>query len=188
MTDPEIQKITDEYYAAVPHKNARGPKVMILFSGVPGSGKSTVARVLEREFRAVRLSNDEVRSRIWAVAPHAPLKEREAAKLRIATDVLTRVLQAGNGMAIIDTSCDRGYDYYQEFAAKYGYRIVLLRLRVPYSEIKARLAARGDVSVAHLPGWWRQWQTFGRTHTPNLIITPLTPQSHIIHALQQIIC
>src|SRR5665647_208781 len=118
-----ITDITDAYYGALPNKEVRQPKRVVLFSGVAGSGKSTIARAIEKELRAIRLSNDEIRDRIVAMCPDITPEEREQMKFEIGTDVLERLAKRTNGLIAIDASCDRGYDHYQLWAAMHGYSI-----------------------------------------------------------------
>jgi len=175
--------VADEYYASVSNKDrVQQPKRVVLFSGVVGSGKSTVARAIEQRLHAIRLSNDDVRDLITAADPAIDLAKREEIKLTVVTELLERVAHEPNGLVIIDNSCDRGFDYYKKWADTYGYRIILLRMDVPRPIVERQIRERGtygyrdvDASLAMLDTWWQQWQDFGKNHTPDVVITPFTP-------------
>jgi predicted kinase len=187
MTNQTITDITDAYYDALPNKEVRQPKRIVLFSGVAGSGKSTIARAIEKELHAVRLSNDEVRDCIVAACPTVAPKEREQAKFDVGTNILERLAERTSGLLVIDASCDRGYDHYKMWATKHGYSVVLLRMDIPRTAIEQRLHDRGiqgyrDTarSLAMLDTWWQQWEAFGSEHTPDLVVTPETPIEKVL--------
>ncbi|HET8670778.1 MAG TPA: ATP-binding protein [Candidatus Saccharimonadales bacterium] len=188
-----VQRLTNEYYDSLPNKEVRQAKRIVLFSGVVGSGKSTIARAIEQELKAVRVSNDEIRERITASNPEIESAQREKLKLKIGNDVLERLANETSGLIVVDASCDRGYDDYRAWAEKHGYRIILLRIDVPRDVIEQRIRERGnrghrsiEGSLAHLNTWWWQWEAFGREHTPDMLITPDTPVEDIIRAVESL--
>lgn len=191
MTDQLVTDITDAYYASLTNKHQKHPKRVVLFSGVAGSGKSTVARAIEENLRGIRLSNDDVRDRITTAVPAIDLMTREEIKLQIATALLERVVYEANGLVVIDVACDRGYDYYKQWSEKYGYRIILLRMDVPRDIIEERIQSRGklgyrdvDASLEMLDTWWRQWEDFGKSQTPDLVITPSIPIEKVLKVVE----
>ena len=190
MADYSLKDLADSYYASLPNKNVRQPKRVVLFSGVAGSGKSTVARTIEKELHAVRVSNDDIRDRIVATYPTIGVEDREQAKFDMGTEILERLASKTSGLIVIDASCDRGYDHYRSWATKHGYAIVLLRMDIPRTLIEQRLHKRGDQghrgvarSLGMLDTWWRQWELFGKEHTPDLIISPETPIEEVLRVV-----
>ena len=185
--------IANEYYNSLFNQEARQPKYVVLFSGVVGSGKSTIARTIEQSLQAVRVSNDEIRGRITAANPAIEPAQRERLKLKIGNEVLERLANETSGIIVVDASCDRVYDDYHAWAEKHGYHIILLRVAVPRDVIKQRIRERGDQghisvedSLAHLDTWWQQWGAFGRKHTPDMVITPDTPIEEVIETIKNL--
>lgn len=192
MNDTLIANISNAYYAQLANKDVRQPKRVVLFSGVPGSGKSTIAQAIERNLHAVRVSNDEIRGRITAAIPTIQSDAREKIKFEVATKVIVRLAQETNGLIVVDASCDRGFDEYNRWAQRNGYRVVLLRMEVPRSAIEQRIRERGDQghysasrSLDMLDTWWRQWEVFGKEHTPDLIVRSDTPVGDVLKAVEQ---
>ncbi|HSX30262.1 MAG TPA: AAA family ATPase [Candidatus Saccharimonadales bacterium] len=185
--------IANEYYNALSNKDVHQSKCVVLFSGVVASGKSTIARAIEQSLQAVRVSNDEIRSRITAANPAIEPAQREQLKLKIGNEVLERLANETSGLIAVDASCDRGYDDYRAWAEKRGYRIVLLRMDMSRDVIEQRIRERGNQghrsvegSLAHLDTWWQQWEAFGREHTADMIITPETPIAKVIETVKNL--
>lgn len=188
MNDLLISEIADAYYASIPNKDVRQPKRVVLFSGVPGSGKSTVAKAIQAQLKATHLSNDEVRDCIVAAEPGVGEVERERAKFDIGMEILERLGAETHGLVVVDASCDRGFDVYRDWASRHGFRIVLFRMDIPKDVIRQRLSERGnqgyrDVrrAVSMLDTWWSQWETFGASHQPDMTITMETQIDAIIN-------
>jgi len=176
--DQLITQVATRYYDSLAHKDSAHDKYLMLFSGVPGSGKSTVAGALERELDGLRFSNDEIRDQIMELAPEIKAATREHIKSEVVSKVMGRLAEVPNGLIIIDASCDRGYDDYATWAANRNYRIILLRMEVSRDVIERRIVQRGnqgyrDASrgLGALDTWWRQWEEFGQVHEADLTIT-----------------
>lgn len=194
MTSWHISGFTNEYYASLPNTDNQRPKCVVLFSGVPGSGKSGVARAIEEQLGAVRISNDDIRDRVVAADPAIEPKERERIKLQVATQLLRHLETSSNGLIVFDVSCDRpgGYDFYHSWAQRHGYSTVLLRMDIPRDVIEQRIRGRGDVgyrnvneALAGLDAWWQQWEVFGKACRPDLVITPETSIENVFEVIKQ---
>ncbi len=181
--------LAKKYYASLPNRNLRCQKCIVLFSGVPGSGKSHIARSIERERGAIRISNDDIRDLIVAENPNITIAERERIKLDVATALLRLLETSPNGLVVFDASCDRpgGYEFYRDWADQHGYRVVLLRMDVPRATIEQRIHQRGDTgyrkagqSLANLDVWWKEWEAFCKRQKPDLIVTSDTPVGRVL--------
>jgi predicted kinase len=195
MTALNIGKLTKDYFDALTNKTQQRPKYIILFSGVPGSGKSHIAKAIAKDLKAIRISNDDIRDWIVAVQPNIDPAKREKFKLQIATKLLDHLKSAHNGLVVFDVSCDRpgGYEFYANWAERHGYKVLLLRIDVPRELIEQRIRARGnegyrtvDRSLALLDTWWGQWEAFGKRLSPDMTITPDTKLDAIIEKIRQI--
>jgi predicted kinase len=146
----------------------RPAPTLILICGLPGSGKTTLARQLERARPALRLSPDE-----WIAALLAdPGDSAELDRLRdpveaIQWEVAKRALALG-----VDVVLEWGFwsrderANYRAQAEALGAHVEVRFLDVPRDELWARLARRNAerppgtfvVSEAQLDLWWSWFQ------------------------------
>lgn len=141
---------------------------LFMICGLPGSGKTTLARHLESSRPALRLCPDE-----WITALVADATEPlEVDRLRspvesIQWEVAKRVLVLG-----LDVVLEWGFwsreerFHYRSQAEAFGARVELRYLEVERSELWARLSKRNDhlppgtfiVTEAQLDLWWNWFQ------------------------------
>lgn len=145
---------------------------VFLLCGLPGSGKTTLARQIERERRAIRLSPDE-----WIAALHGPdIQQRDPETFRGPARDRTEALQrelAGRLLAVgVDVILENGFwgeserDEYRAWARAHGARVVLRYLEVPREELWRRLQARNaalspgtfHVERQELDGWFDHFE------------------------------
>lgn len=182
MTEAQLTTIAGEYYQAQPYLSVPHPRHMVLFSGVPGSGKSHLATYLQEKLQGVRVSNDELRDRLHTA--EGAYIERDAEQRFLATLgslLLDQAAESPNGLVIIDSSCDRQYDRYARLAAQGGYTMTVLRLKVPRPLLEERLSSRphGAHQLARLDSWLHDWEAFGERPVPSVTVTPSTNPADI---------
>lgn len=124
--------------------NETNPRVMILFSGTTGSGKSFLAKNIEEKFRGVRINNDDVRDIIKEeIVPNYDLSSVDFQKLlEEYLMYLFENVPKINGLLILDSSIDRKYKLVRELANKYNYEIFLIRIDLPKETLKRQIRQR----------------------------------------------
>jgi adenylylsulfate kinase-like enzyme len=55
-----FEEIYKKHSKILENKNIKNEKLIICFSGIPGSGKTTVAKKLERRYRGVRINTHDL--------------------------------------------------------------------------------------------------------------------------------
>lgn len=115
---------------------------VLVMVGLPGSGKSHLARAVARKVRAVVLDSDAMRVALFGEPRHT---KREHARLFPALHVLMeRMLARGNSVIIDATNLHEAHRRpYYKIAERYGAPVVLVRTWAPWPVIKRRLEARG---------------------------------------------
>jgi predicted kinase len=121
-------------------------KMFVLFSGVPGSGKSFLAKKIEEKFKAVRINNDDIRDiirdKIAPLLDMAEIKPQEL--LEDYLKFLYESISKKNGLIILDSNMDRGFEPVRKVAHEYGYKIFLIRIDLPRETIESQIKQRTD--------------------------------------------
>lgn len=115
-----------------------------LLFGFLGSGKTTLAKELERRHRAIRFTPDEWMARLFGEDPHVGIfKEKEAAILRLLEPMWMRCLHLG-----VDVVLDYGFwsraerDYVRNRVESSGGQVLLYSVDCPADEAWRRVSAR----------------------------------------------
>jgi predicted kinase/predicted N-acetyltransferase YhbS len=123
---------------------------LFLMCGLPGAGKTTVAKRLEHERRALRLTTDEWMRALFG--PDLEAEGREAVEA-IQWQVAARALELGLDVVLdfgVWTRAER--DRYRAQAAALGARVELVLVDAPLDERWRRIEAR---NAAQAPGEYR---------------------------------
>jgi hypothetical protein len=114
-----------------------------LICGLPGSGKTTLAKRLERDLPALRLEPDEWMARIVG---NGYDEAKRAAVEAVQWDIAARALSLGVSVILENGFWSRAErDDYRARASVLGVGTKLHFLHVPYDELLRRLAQRNSV-------------------------------------------
>jgi predicted kinase len=115
--------------------------VLVIVSGLPGTGKSYFCRQLAERLPSVTLESDALR-RVLFTSPSYSLPE--SAQLFKAIHLLTeRLLKKGVSLILDATNLSERYrEYLYSIADRLEVKLVLVRVEAPVSVVKERLRAR----------------------------------------------
>ncbi|MEC7839688.1 MAG: AAA family ATPase [Chlamydiota bacterium] len=118
------------------------PKFLVLFSGVPGMGKSTLAHVLEDEMEGVRISCDDARELLRkSIQINGNDDEiRLEEYLKYAFQRLEK--KYPNHFIILDRSIDGIEESTLSLANDFGYKTFVIRIELSLEEVVRRLELR----------------------------------------------
>lgn len=159
MSIEEIhQHLAMEYLGSMKNRKLPQEPACVIFSGVPGSGKTTLARKLARDLRAQYIRHDDIRE--LARSQGFDLGTLTISSIsRIVMDVIMN--EDANKRVIIDASLDRTWPLFFEYTTEHGARPVVIRLDVPRTVIEKRLGerSRDDFgNVSNLDDFFEQFE------------------------------
>ena len=164
-----IQKIHKKYikklkYLDVPHK-----KFVICFSGIAGSGKTYIAKILEKRYKAVRIRSDDIRGIV------DKLRIKEIDKLTYGyLGWLYNNYSFKNKLIILDKGIDRKYKETFSIFRKKRYKIFIIRLKVSRKlsekRIIKKLGKPDENYVNNIDRWIKEWEDFGKKIKSDIVI------------------
>lgn len=160
---------------------------LFLICGLPGAGKTALAKQIAQERRALRLTPDDWMRPLFGTMTQEQLDAKRTPVESVQWEVASRALELG-----IDVVLDWGFwsrqerDDFRARAAAVGAASEVLYLDVSLEELRARLRARNAilpqgnfvVTDAQLDRWWSLFQPPDRdelTHHPGRSVTQLPP-------------
>lgn len=161
------------------NKNTHSPQ-LIVFCGLPGSGKTTTSRQIEQKTGAIRLNVDE-----WVAALGADFWDdgfRHKLERRLYKHGLT-LLEHGQGIILEDGLWTRNErDEHRKVARKLGVAIEIHYFNVPFDELWRRLESRNAIGASDTVPITKEllkkcWGMFERPDKAELALF----DSHIIH-------
>ena len=128
-----VERLLDSaYLLKLPNLHTPHPRLLVLFSGPPSSGKSTAAAQIADALEGLRIENDAVRIHLRQHIPDITFDERAAATRRYTLHMRDYLAaQSPNGLWIIDSSADRRYDEYASFAEDKHFALFLIAMLIP---------------------------------------------------------
>lgn len=134
-----VDQVIDEYLNTLKYRQVAHPRLLISFSAVPGSGKTTLAKRLAEDLQAQYIRADDIRYMLQT-------KGVDPVTLKIS-DIARKITQRiidhdENKCVILDASIDRTWPEFFERAEKMNMPTCIIRLTIPPEEVKRRLIER----------------------------------------------
>lgn len=142
-----LEKIFQKHLSRLKHLNVPHKKLVICFSGIPSSGKTTLAEKIEERYRGIRITNDEIREIIREVMEKHKIERNEERNQEILHDYLAYLLKVydeKNKLIILDSGIERSYQKIFSLLQEKAYSCFVILLDIPLEIVKERLMKREE--------------------------------------------
>jgi len=167
-----IKKIYRFHLKQLKNLNVFHKKFMVVFSGIPGSGKTYIAKILEKRYKGVRIRTDSLR----LIVRKFKLGDEEINEkiLKKYYYWLLNDYSFKNKLIILDKGIDRKYKEIFALEKQKGYKVFTIRLKVSRKKSKERiikkLGALDENYIKNIDRWIREWGAFGKKVKPDIVI------------------
>ncbi len=132
----------EQHKAYIRQDGIRQKPVLVVFSAVPGSGKSTLTRLLVEDYGFLRIANKDVR----LAAKQVSAQDAESGTDNVVGPytlwLLDKLTQQSRPSIVLDRNIDQWYEAPKKWAEEHGYRLVVVRMQVSLDILKRRIATR----------------------------------------------
>ena len=118
---------------------------LVVFSAIPGSGKSELTKRLVADYGFSRLANKDIRDAI---------KQADHADRVVIGDytlwLLDKLAKQGSKSFVFDRNIDQWYEPARDWAKRSNYKFIVVRIEVSRSTLEERLHNREGDKVSHV--------------------------------------
>ncbi len=170
-------------------------KIVILFSSIPGAGKSTISDILEEYLKSVRFNADKIRNYISQLDPSLPQDQVTELKRGYSYWFLKNILSnSPNGNVILDFSVDRSYEELLKELKKLSCDIVLIELNAPLEVLQERIKRRNPEGfedyLKEMDRWSREHNLFVENNAKDISLslnTSTTPPNECVEKIKTLL-
>lgn len=158
LNNNEFAQILRNYCESKPFINGKNDKVMIAFLGIPCSGKTTLAKALEKELKGLRISKDEIVNEFMKIHPDISKSVISGQINQNWNNIFTLIQQYPNQLLILDTSLDRKYKKVLEILVNHNYKAIIINLEIDRELVLERLKQRNPDNYEDWYKYVNQWE------------------------------
>ena len=192
----DVKLYLDEHFlVSLQNREVMHPKLLVVFSGGNGVGKSSLARKIESELSAVVLENDEVKVHLLKYNPEISRDDLQRLTWQYTIDLYKRISkEVSNGLVVRDGIIDWYYDRILPIFEVQGYELFVVGYDISERKSAELIRARGDkptVSAEHLISLLKEHKAhqlrFRKIYKPDILLNDDTifDQDSVIKALRQ---
>ena len=176
----EIKAYLDEHFLRqLPNLQAPHPKLLVVFSGGNGVGKSSLATRLQHDLQALVLENDEIKMRLLDFNPAYERDDLSQLTWRYSMDLYARLSEVTpNGLVVRDGVIDWYYDRILPVFQEQGYELFVVSFDVSREKRIELIKKRGDKAFVNFDRYMKLLEDhdihtarFRREHRPDVVLT-----------------
>ena len=120
--------------------NVRSSPVLVVFSAIPGSGKTELTKRLERDYGFLKIANKDIRNAIEQTG-----HTEDVVIGSYTLWLFDKLVEHGPRSIVFDRNIDQWYEPAKAWATKNAYKFVIVRIEVAHTKLQKRLMYReGD--------------------------------------------
>ena len=155
-----------------PHK-----KIILAFSGIPCTGKTHIAKLIEEKYKGVRINSDDLRKIIRKLGKKKKILLDEVYKEEILKKYLYGLIENypfKNKLVILDSGIDRKYEEVNSRAKKHGFELLVIRVEgnksIAEKGIVKKLGKPDKNFVNNIDRWVKEYEEFGKTKKYDFLV------------------
>ena len=158
------------------NKSKINKKIIIAFSGVPGSGKTTIAKKLEQKYKGVRINNDKLGQIINNLVKKYQKDLIGDTRIYLEEYLQNLLMEYNykNGLIILDSGIDRRYKQIKKIAALKGYELFIIRIKTTRENLEKRILKRNKENskgyLDNLDKWFKDYKNCAKDLKANVIL------------------
>ena len=167
-------KISNKLFPRLSNINSDNERFTIIFSGIPGSGKSSLSKIIESRYNDVRINNDHIRR----IIDEGGLTENSEEMEELLQDYMFNLLENypfKNGLLVLDKSMDRQYERFFALCESKNLDYFIIRMYISKESAIERITRRenveniGDLKKS-MDKWIKDYQNFGRSTKADIVL------------------
>ena len=168
----EFDEITKRLEKYLPYKNQHNPQLVITFAGIPSSGKTEIAKKLEKRYKAIRINGDLIYDLAKELGLASDYWDLEKIKCNYVLAFLVNN-PFRNKLIILDKGMDRMYEEFFALCKKNKLRYFLIQLNLSKADAINRIKKRDPKNwrswLAKLDRWIKENNNFKKISKANLV-------------------
>jgi dephospho-CoA kinase len=168
-----FEMISKDLFPHLKNLDVPNKKLVIGFAGVPFSGKTTIAKILEKKYKAVRISSDEIMRVITENKLVKNVEENERLKREYIYFLIEKI-PFKNKLIILDKSLDRDYAKFFNLVGKQKF---VIQIEISVEKAKERARNREDMKswLSRFDGWFREHEEFKKNFNADIVLDGENP-------------
>ena len=146
-------------------------RLIICFVGIPGSGKTYLAKKLEKRYKGVRIKNDELRKII-----SNKFEKNEKKREKILEEYILDLLENppfANRLVILDSGLERKYKKIYDISKSKKWDMFIIKMVAPKTTIIERIRIKDEKRLKEHPEdikrWFREYKDFNKKVKVNFV-------------------
>ncbi len=164
-----FEEVTARQLKKIKFQDRINPKLIVLFLGTPGMGKTTLARILYKHFNGLYINSDEIAHYLSKNGLNTSQKDQNKITLldHFIFDLIKKLEKSSdNHLIFLDRWLEKSYHSIVNFAKDNDYKVYLIRLDVDLEVAQNRIAKRSGKEnhwlIGHLPIMYEFYSSFDK--------------------------